>query len=32
MTDDEVVRECFCELLEDFAFDSGDYSELAAGV
>jgi serine/threonine-protein kinase len=28
MTDDEVVRDCFCPPVEDLVFDSDDYSEL----
>ena len=33
MTDDEVVRDCFCPPVEDLVFDSDDYSELEmAGV
>jgi len=29
MTDDDVVRDCFCPPVEELAFDSGDYSELS---
>lgn len=29
MTDDEVVRDCFCPPIEDMALDSGDYSALS---
>jgi len=33
MTDDEVVRDCFCPPMDEMALDSGDYSELSmAGV
>ena len=29
MTDDEVVRDCFCPPMDEMAFDSGKYSVLA---
>jgi serine/threonine-protein kinase len=29
MTDDEMVRDCFCPPIEDMSFDSDDYSALA---
>jgi hypothetical protein len=29
MTDDEMVRDCFCPPIEDMDFDSDDYSALA---
>ena len=29
MTDDEVVRDCFCPPMDEMAFDSDDYSVLA---
>jgi serine/threonine-protein kinase len=33
MTDDEVVRDCFCPPMEDMSFDSDDYAALSmAGV
>ena len=33
MTDDEVVRDCFCPPMDELVFDSDDYSVLAgAGV
>jgi hypothetical protein len=28
MTDDEVVRDCFCPPIEDMSFDSEDYADL----
>jgi serine/threonine-protein kinase len=30
MTDDEVVRDCFCPPIDDLAFSSGDFSELSS--
>jgi hypothetical protein len=32
MTDDEVVRDCFCPPVEELVSSSGDYSELSMAV